>query len=338
MTYCEKVIGRTPTRLWINNPTLEEIDLALSAGVKNCTTNPAYCNRLIKNEPGYLRSVIDSVIVHEKDDDAAADLVYQCAVGRILKKFANTGYVTSQPDPRLEADADRYLKAIGDHIKLAGNYMAKIPVTAAGIKVIEAVLRKGTPVCATEIFSVSQAICVCGLHKRVCEEINKRVPIYITHITGIFDECLSRYAKLNNIDIAPETLGKAGAAVGRKQYRMIKNRGYDVRMLGGGARGACHFTDFVGGDMDVTLNWSTIKELDSIGFEPVELINEEVSDDIIQELRSKFDDFRKAYDDDALCPEEFEDYRPVALFRNNFLEGYYALLAEIAARRAQLLC
>ena len=338
MNFCQKVTCRTPTGFWINNPTLEEIGLSVSEGISNCTTNPAYCAALIKNEPGYLREVTDSVIAGEKNDDIAADLIYQKAVGRIMDRFAGIGYVTAQPDPRQDTDADLIVAAVDRHRKLGPNYMAKIPVTAAGAKAIETVLKKGVPVCATEVFSVSQALYVCELHKRACEETGKHVPMYVTHITGIFDEYLTRYARLHNIEISPELLNRAGAAAGRKQYHALKNRGYKVRMLGGGARGTRHFTEFLGGAMDVTVNWGTFAELRAITGEPENRIDAETPGEAVAELCSKFEDFGKAYEDNGLAPEEFEDFPPVRLFRNNFLEGYYRLLAEISARRALCLC
>ena len=40
--YFHRLHQETPTRLWINNPTLEEADLAIEAGAISCTTNPSY--------------------------------------------------------------------------------------------------------------------------------------------------------------------------------------------------------------------------------------------------------------------------------------------------------
>jgi transaldolase len=41
-TYFRQMTAETPTRAWVNNPTLEEVDLALAQGAVGCTTNPAY--------------------------------------------------------------------------------------------------------------------------------------------------------------------------------------------------------------------------------------------------------------------------------------------------------
>jgi transaldolase len=345
MNYFERLARQTETRMWVNNPNMDEMDLALSIGVKNVTTNPAYCAKLMKCEPEYIRKIIDGIVINEKNDDRAADLIYQTASRRIMEKFSvihcessgKDGYVTIQPDPRQDDHSAQMTETIERHRGTGANYLAKIPVTSEGVKVIESALREGIPVCATEIFSISQALYVCELHKRVTDDTHKEVPMYVTHITGIFDEYLSRLAKLEKIQICPDILSQAGCAVGHKEYRLIRERGYKVRMLGGGARGIHHFTGFVGGNMDITVNWSTARELIEMNEVVIDRIDTVTSEDVIEELRSKFADFGVAYDEEGLGIEAFASYGPVRLFRNYFVEGYYQLLSEIAARRAQLL-
>ena len=41
-TYFKQLIAETPTRVWVNNPTIAEMDLALAQGAQGSTTNPAY--------------------------------------------------------------------------------------------------------------------------------------------------------------------------------------------------------------------------------------------------------------------------------------------------------
>ena len=59
--YFHRVHRQTETRFWVNNPTEEEMKKALEAGAVSCTTNPAYCSRLLKVEPEYLNGLIDDV-------------------------------------------------------------------------------------------------------------------------------------------------------------------------------------------------------------------------------------------------------------------------------------
>jgi transaldolase len=129
-------------------------------------------------------------------------------------------------------------------------------------------------------------------------------------------------------------LDQAGCAIARQEYRLLKARGYPGILLGGGARGVHHFTEMVGGDAHVTINWSTAQELIDAGTPLVARLAEgEPSADVIAELCEKFPDFRQAYDEDGLNVEEFADFGPVQFFRNAFLNGWYLLLAEVAARR-----
>ena len=267
--YFHRVAQESPTRLWLNNPTSDDMDEAIAAGAINVTTNPAYCSKLIKSEPDYVRGVIDDVIRETNDDDIAADLACQKCASRVMDRFrplheqsnGSHGYVTIQADPREDGDPGAIVNAALQHQGLGKNYMAKIPVIAAGAQAIEALVAKGIPICATEVFSIAQATYICDLYQRVAGGCGKRPPFYVTHITGIFDEYLQRTVKRDGTDISPDVLWHAGCAVARKEYRILKERGYQTTMLGGGARGTQHFTELVGGDVHITINWSMAQDL-----------------------------------------------------------------------------
>ena len=55
---------------------------------------------------------------------------------------------------------------------------------------------------------------------------------------------------------------------------------------------------------------------------------------VIDELLEKIPDFKKAYLEDALSVDEFEDYGPVTLFRNMFKKGWEGLVRVIAEHRS----
>ena len=137
------------------------------------------------------------------------------------------------------------------------------------------------------------------------------------------------------IAISPETLAWAGAAVARKEYRLLHEHGFPATMLGGGARSTRHFTDFVGGDAQCTINWSTAQQLLAADPPIVDRMSIPTPAHIVQELLEKLPDFRLAWNAHALQAEEFADYGPVQLFRNNFIAGYKSLLKAIAVRRAE---
>ena len=211
--------------------------------------------------------------------------------------------------------------------------MAKIPVTLAGAKAIEILVAEDVPVCATEVFSMSQAIHICELYQRVSEESGKQPLFFVTNITGIFDEHLRNIVEREGIEIAPEVLCQAGSTVARREYHVLKERGYAVTMLGGGARSTHHFTELVGGDLHVTINWSMARTLMEEAPAITSRINAVPPEAVLDELCEKLPDFRRAYCEDALSPPEFADFGGVQCFKNMFLSGYRTLLTGIAARR-----
>ena len=211
--------------------------------------------------------------------------------------------------------------------------MAKIPVTWAGIVAIERLVERDVPICATEIFSISQAIRMCEGYQRAAEKSGNHPPFYVTHITGIFDDLFREIVQTERIDIVPDVLAQAGSIIARKEYRILKQRDYPGILLGGGARNTQHFTELVGGDVHITINWSMAQELIDLDAPVESRIDAEASQSTIDELREKLPNFRRAYDEDGLSVEEFKDFGPVVLFRTMFLNGYTRLLDEVAERR-----
>jgi len=342
--YFRQVTDTTPTRFWINNPSAGEMERAIDAGAISCTTNPAYCSKLLRSEPHYIHGVIDRVIATVDNDDEAADLVYQECAARIMKGFLPLheqsgrvdGWVTIQDDPRRDEDAKAIMDATLRHAKLGRNYMAKIPVISSGIASIGELVRRDMAVCATEMFSVAQTLHICELYQGASQACGKHPVFYITHITGIFDEYLRGVVQSNGIDIDPGVLDQAGCIVARRVHDIIRERGYEATLMGGGARGVRHFTEFVGGDFHITINWSTARELMDAEIPVASRIDAEAPPGVVEELRSKLPDFRKAYDEDGLSVEEFQAFGPVQHFRNEFVNGYQKLLDEIAQRRVLL--
>lgn len=342
--YFHRVARETDTRFWINNPSGEDLDRALAVGAISCTTNPAYCSKLLKSDPDYLREVVDCIIRETHDDDRAADRVYQEVSRRVIHRFlplyqgsgGKRGFVTLQGDPRLDEEPGAIVAATMNYRRLGPNFMTKIPVTAAGLEAIEAAVEANVAICATEVFALAQAVAVCERYEQAVRRTGNRPPFYVTHISGIFDEYLEKVARREGIPVSGEALAQAGCALARKEYRLLKERGYAATLLGGGARGTHHFTELVGGDVHITINWSTARELIDADAPVVARIDAEPLPEAIDELCARFDVFRQAYVEDGLSVEEFADYGPVQLFRNAFLNGWYLLLAEVASRRHAL--
>ncbi len=334
----------TRTRFWINNPTAEELQKSIINGAFSCTTNPAYCSRLILQEPEFMNRIIDDVILYNKDDDNAAFMVYQKVAKRIMDQFlpiyeksnGTRGFVTIQDDPGKDEDTANTIKGALGNRKLGKNYMAKIPVISGGIEAIEFCIEENIPICATEVFAISQAITICELYEKVSKRTGNSPPFFVTHISGIFDEYLGKVAKREKIPVSDELINQAGVAIAKKQYDLFNKRGYRAVLLGGGARGMHHFTELTGGNAHITMNWSTAKEIIDSQITLNSRIDVKVDQRVIDELCERFIDFKKAYDENGMGIEEFASFGPVQLFRNAFLKGWYLLLAEIVTRRHRI--
>jgi transaldolase len=342
--YFHRVHVETPTRMWVNNPTADDARRAIAAGAVSCTTNPSYCSKLLQSEPAYIRGLIARTVTEIKDDDAAAEQVYHQAAARILEMFrplyeesgGTMGFVTIQDDPRYDDDVEHIVDMTMRCTTLGPNFMTKIPVIASGVAAIEELVARNIPVCATEVFAVSQAIHMCEVYERAARRSGKYPPFYLTHITGIFDQYMAEVVKAEKIGIAPAILAQAGCLIARKEYRLVTERGYHAVLLGGGARGTHHFTEFVGGAMHITINWSTADELITANPPVASRIDAPTPAEVVQELRTKIPGFRRAFDEDGLGVEEYADFGPLMFFKTMFLNGYARLLDEVADCRERI--
>ena len=340
----QDVQANTPTRFWVNNPSREDSQSAIDAGAVAVTTNPAFCAKLLETEPDHIKSIVSEVIATESDDSAAAEKIYHQASKVLMDQWlpvyeeasGERGFVTIQEDPRREENPDYIVEASKRATALGPNYMAKVPVTVEGLAVIEQLVALNIPICATEIFAISQYRALLEIYEKASRNSGNSPTIYVTHITGILDEYFQGVASKEKPDIDPELLAKAGTIIGLREYELWQESSVAHRLLGGGARGLGHFTNFVGSDLDVTMNWSTIEELNASYSAHHEGAFEEPSESEIQELRDKLPNFARALDDDGVATESFADFGPVMLFRTQFLNGYARLLDAIGdARYAQ---
>ena len=340
-SYFQRLKESTDTRLWINNPTLAEIDLSIQEGAVSCTTNPTFCANQIRRDPDYALPIVDACLKESEDDSVVADRVQGLMVKRVMEGFLGVhkasgrldGWVSIQGDPHADTDADYIIDEARRFRNLGPNFITKIPATAAGLKAIETLIAEDMPTIITEVFGLPQIIYSCELYQRVSRESGKTPPLYLTHISGIYDEYLTGAVERAGTDIEDDILAQAGLIVARHQYRVFKERNYPGIVLGGGARGTHHFTGLVGGEMHITINWSTAAEILELN-PPIENEMDIITDQaVIDELNEKVPDFQRAYAEDGLSLEEFESFGPVQHFRNQFVKGWDSLLGTIRERR-----
>jgi transaldolase len=344
MGYFHRVQAQTATRFWINNVTREQGRLAIEAGAVGCTQNPSFPHKMMtakdEGERAYLYGLLDGILPEQPDDNEAQIHLQRALVENVAKQFypiyeatgGSLGYVSIQGDPFRE-DAKTIVK-YGLFNHSAPNIMIKVPVTEEGLEAIGELAAAGIPINATEVMSVRQALDVAKVYEKATRSMGKKPVIYYSHIAGIFDEYLKTYVKAHGVDISADALWQAGIAVAKKAYQMVNDLCTGIGFISGGARGLHHFTEMVGADAAVTINWSgTADKLLELDGPVVSRFLQPTPHGVIDELCGKLPDFRKAYFTHAIEPYEYETFGPVVLFRSMFEESWKAANELIRERR-----
>ena len=341
--YFQRVMAQTATNFWINNVTREEAKIAVEAGAVGCTQNPSYTwKMLISDTDGdYAKGLLKEILKTEPDDTMAEVKLQRALVEEVAKAYlplyksshGKQGYVSIQGDPFHE-DEQTILNCARYNREAGPNIMAKVPATPEGLKAIETLMAEGVPINATECFAVRQVLDVCEIYERVSKEVEHMPVVYFSLITGIFDEYLAKYVKDKNIDINSDVLWHAGFAVAKKVHQIVAEKKYNVGFIGGGARGLHHFSEMVGANASITINWKgtadKLLEQDAV---VIDRFCKDTPYSIIDELLEKVDIFKQAYMINGLKPEEYEDYGPVVLFRSSFEDAWSNALKLIAEMR-----
>jgi transaldolase len=344
--YFKRVAKLTPTKFWINNPTREETKMAIEEGAVGCTCNPAYCGKMLDKpeEKDTVIQVIDRLIPTLESDNEVEEELQRILVGEIAKQFmplyeqnpGELGYVSIQGDPIHEDDPEVIIQEARKNRAVSPNMCIKIPTTESGLEAMKVLVAEDTPLNATEVFAIQQALDLCELYESVSKETGKHPKFYISHITGIYDEHLKNVVERDKIDISADILWQGGLSIARKLYNIFIERGYPVTFIGGGARGLQHFTEMVGGDVCITINWvGTADKLLEQDPPVVERLFNPVPQYVIDELMEKIPDYRRGYLEGGIEKKEYEDFGPVVLFRNSFIKNWEKVLNIIHEKRTR---
>lgn len=336
--YFQRVQKMTVTRFWINNVTRNEADRSIAAGAVGCTQNPSYVWKMLTNEEerGFAEAQLRKILAATADDNEALILLQQELVSGIAKKFlplfessgGKEGYVSIQGDP-FDESYDTIMRLARMNRACGPNIMIKIPVTEHGLSAIHQCILEGMPVNATEVMSLSQALDVCDAYDDATRGMKKPPIVFLSHIAGIFDEYLSGSDCTKTPEASRDVLFQAGKAVAKKIREYMNERKTNVGFINGGARGLHHFTEWVGADIAVTINWKgTAEELLNIDPPVVSRFDCPIPASVIDALCT-IPEFRKAYYPEGLAPSEYESFGPVVLFCSSFRTAWQNALSRI---------
>ena len=347
-TYKSKLHQMTmqfPTDYWNDSCSEQELTYAISNGAVGATSNPTIVHTVLKQELHLWQDRILTIISENPrwtEVEITWKLFEEMAVhgaSFLLPTFekynGRKGRLSIQTNPAFYRNAGA-IEAQAVHFQhLAPNMIVKIPVTSAGISAIEEATYRGVSINATVSFSVPQTVAVAqaverGLDRRAAEgqAIDEMAPV-CTIMVGRTDDWMKVLAKRDEIEIDPSYLNWAGIACMKKAYGIYQERGYRARLLAAAYRHLGHWSEFIGGEMIVSLPYDWQLKANASDIEVQERMSHPVDPQIVETLYEKITDFRRAYDEDGMTIEEFDTYGATVRTLRGFIASAHDLMAEV---------
>jgi transaldolase len=313
-----RTISTTATDIWNDSCAIDELEYAVSYGAVGATANPTIVVDNWKHDPAFWRERVRA-LAGERPEATEIDLAWAIVEEMSLRaapllrpafdaSAGRQGRLSMQTDPTLFRTYDRML-AQGRHFaSLAPNIIVKFPATSVGVRVMEEATYRGVSVNATVSFSVAQALAAGeaverGLRRRESEGLP---------VDGIIAD--------------PGTLPWSGVAVFKRAVTEFRARGLRARPLAAAIRHHLHWSELIGGDVIITLPAVWQRRFNASSVEVRARIDDPVDRRIVDELRTRFPDFVRAYEPDGLAPAEFDTFPPSARTLRTFIASYHELL------------
>jgi transaldolase len=331
----------TPTCLWNDSASIEELTYSIDHGAVGATCNPVIVLGVLKKELGQWKKRVEQLLGERptaSEDEIAWQLVRDISVNcaRLLQSAferhrGRNGRLSIQTDPRFYRDAKAIVRQTEEFSSLASNMIVKIPATAAGIPAIEEATYKGISINATVCFTLPQCVAVAeaverGLKRREGEgkEVAGMGPV-CTIMVGRLDDWLKVAVEKENISIDPGYLEWAGVAVFKKTYQIFRERGYRIRLLSAAFRNHMHWSEFIGGDVVISPPYAWQVRFNASEVAVESRIERPVDPAVVRELSRRFADFRRAYELDGLRVEEFDAFPPTRRTLRQFITACHDL-------------
>ncbi len=336
-----KMTQTTPTCLWNDSASIQELTYSMEHGGVGATCNPVIVLGVLKSELAIWKSRIEALLKEfptADEDEIAWKVVREISVraAALLKPVfdaqgGKNGRLSIQTDPRLYRDTKRIVEQAEEFSRLAPNMIVKIPVTSAGIPAIEEATYRGISINATVCFTLPQCVAVAeaaerGLKRREKEgkEIASMGPV-CTIMVGRLDDWLKVLIEKENVAIDPGYTEWAGVAVFKKTYKLFRERGYRIRLLAAAFRNHMHWSELIGGDIVISPPYAWQVRLNKSDIEVVPRIDRPVAPEIVEELGRKFVDFQRAYTEKGISIAEFDSFGPTRRTLRQFVTACHDL-------------
>ena len=341
MDKLREMTRKFPTRYWNDSCSIRELTYAIERGATGATTNPVIVKQVLENEidsyKDYITGLVKDMSTATEDEISWAVIEKMAVEGaRLLEPLFDPkdckGRISIQTNTKYFRNTEKIVEQARYFHMLAPNIQVKAPATAAGVKALEEMTYHGVNATATVSFSYTQAMAIGeaierGLERRKAEgkDISDMGPVCAVMI-GRLDDWLKRLVEQKNIAIDPRALEYAGIACAKKAYKEYKEKGFRTRILTAAYRSPLHWTEFIGGDMILTIPYKYQVRFNESDFEVKAAIDEAVDPYYIDQLM-KIPDFVKAYE--KMDVGEFDSFGPVNITLEQFANSYDELVKII---------
>jgi transaldolase len=335
----------TLTDYWNDSCSIEELTYGIRHGAVGATTNPSIVLTVLKKEMHLWRDRLSQIIADNptwSEDEISWKLIEEMAVSgaKLLEPAyeryqGKKGRLSIQTNPQNYRNAEAIARQAIYFNTLAPNMQVKAPVTRAGVIAIEEATYHGVSINATVSFTVPQMIAVGeaierGLKRREADglEVSRMAPV-CTMMIGRLDDWMKVVVTRDAIDIDPAYLDWAGIAAFKKACAIYKERGYRTRPLSAAYRHLGHWAELIGGDLVQTIPYEWALKINACDIPVIERMQNPVDPTIVEALYAKIPDFRRAYDEDGMTPEEFDSYGATVRTLRSFISSLHDLMALV---------
>jgi transaldolase len=340
-----RTVATTATDMWNDSCALDELEYAIANGAVGATANPTIVSDVWKKEPALWRAKTRE-LAQEHPAWTEVDLAWGIVEAMstrsaplLLPAFEHfggrQGRISMQTNPTFWRTPDAML-AQGTHFdSLAPNIIVKFPATAAGIGVMEEATYRGVSVNCTVSFSVGQAVAAAeaverGLRRREADGLpTEQMGPVITIMVGRIEDWLRVLSERDGILANPVALPWSGVAVFKRAYGIFRERGFHARLLAAAIRHRLHWSEYIGGDVIITLPAVWQRRFNAAGLEVRPRMDVPVDPEIVAELAAHFPDFVRAYEPDGLPVSEFDRFGPTVRTLRAFIGSYHDLLHQV---------
>lgn len=333
------------TEIWMDSFHVDDHIYGLTQKITGVTTSPTWISRMMLNEPFDNHKRVIERLYKELPQANEQELTWKWVLemGKERSKVMlplwkdgkpKIGRYSVQVSIFEYNNKDRMVK-MAEEINACGeNMQVKIPATKEGIAAMEEATFRGVSVMATVCFSVDQAIAVAEAFERALKRrldnglSNENLYPICAVLLGGQDDWLRQYADSNNIMIHPDALNWGSVAIAKKVYKIYKERGYKTRMLVAYYRQQLHYSEFIGGDVIMTIPSKWQKRFENFDLEIKDYMSIPVDDYKLAELK-KLEPFNLAYNEGSLTIDDYNTFPPVVLIIRYFLEEYQKAVVKV---------